>query len=202
MTSLRMPSLCIDVDNVIARTDELMRHVIRDFTGGRVNFDYEHIVEFDYRKCKDATGQTIAKNDWKKIHELFSDPCYLWKIQPWPGVQNHLKRLARSFDIHLATSRLAKARRTTIEWLEYHEFPPHGLHFVTSGDKHIYFGKCIAAIEDHYEQAVEFAKSGTPCFLLEHSWNRDKPKMKNLTWVKSWKDLTRQLLALPTNSCT
>ena len=193
-----MRSICIDVDNVIARTDEVMRQVIHDFTGGRVNFEYDHIIEFDYCKCKDGNGGTITKSEWEKIHELFSEPRHLWKIQPWPDVQRHLKRLTKQFAIHLATSRLPKARRITIEWLEDYDFPPHDLHFLKHGDKHVSLGKLTAAVEDHYEQAVEFAKSGTPCFLLEHRWNRDKPRLDNLIWVKTWKDLARQLLALAT----
>jgi len=191
-----MQSICIDVDNVIARTDEVMRQVIHDFTGGRVNLEYNHVVEFDYFKCKDRSGENITKSDWKKIHECFSEPRYLWKIQPWPDVQRHLERLSEEFAIHLATSRLPKARRTTIEWLENHDFPSHDLHFLKHGDKHIALGQFTAAVEDHYEQAVGFARSGTPCFILEHPWNRDKPKIKNLIWVKTWEELSRQLLAL------
>lgn len=193
-----MPSICIDIDNVIARTDEVMRHVIHDFTRGRVSFEYDHVVEFDYCKCKDGNGVTITKREWKKIHELFSEPRYLWNIQPWPDVQRYLERLAKTFDIHLATSRLPKARRITIEWLENHNFPPHDLHFLKHGDKHVSLGKFVAAVEDHYEQAVEFAKSGTPCFILEHPWNRNKPKTKDLIWVKGWRELSQKLLALAT----
>lgn len=191
-----MPSVCIDIDNVIARTDEVMRQVIHEFTDGRVKFKYNNIVEFDYCKCKDGNGETITKDEWKKIHEVFSEPRYLWKIQPWPDVQRHLKRLTKEFAIHLATSRLPKARRITIEWLENHGFPSHDLHFLKHGHKHVSLGNFIAAVEDHYEQAVDFAKLGIPCFLLEHPWNRGKPRMQNLYWVKGWPQLSKQLLAL------
>ena len=70
--------LCIDIDNVIARTDEVMRRVIRDFTQGRVDFEYEHILAFNYHECHDANGCTITKEEWKGIHDLFSEPRYLW----------------------------------------------------------------------------------------------------------------------------
>lgn len=195
-----MPSICIDIDNVIAMTDEIMRRVIRDFTRERVCFEYDHIVEFDYWKCRDEDGAKITEREWKRIHELFSEPHYLRKIQPWPDVQRYLKRLTKKFDIHLATSRLPKARGMTIEWLEKQRFPSHYLHFVKHGYKHVSLGKLTAAVEDDYEQAVGFAKSGTPCFLLEHPWNLNKPPFENLFWVKSWPELTKRLLALSQES--
>jgi 5'(3')-deoxyribonucleotidase len=191
-----MSSLCIDIDNVLARTDEVMRRVICDFTNGRVNFKYEQIIQFDYWKCKDGTGCTVTKNEWNSIHELFSEPRYLWMVQPEPGVQDCLKLLAAKFDIHLATSRLPKARRQTIEWLDNHGFPPHDLHFLKHGEKHVSLGKFAAAVEDHYEQAVEFANCGTPSFLLQHPWNRGKPQADKLKWVNDWSDLTKQLVSL------
>ena len=77
-----MPAVCIDIDNVLARTDEVMREVIYEYTHGRVKFDYRHIVEFEYWKCKDQSGNSITKKQWTKIHELFSEPRYLWKVLP------------------------------------------------------------------------------------------------------------------------
>ena len=40
--------LCVDIDNVVAATDEVMRCVIREYTRGRVDLSYEDVVEFDY----------------------------------------------------------------------------------------------------------------------------------------------------------
>lgn len=188
--------LCIDIDNVIAQTDAIMRRVIHDCTGGRVKLDYTHILEFDYYKCVDAQQGCITKDEWAGIHDVFSEPRYLWLIQPVQGVQEHLHRLSTVFDIHLATSRLPKARRTTIEWLEAYRFPPHDLHFLKHGEKHASLGKFVAAVEDHYEQAVELARSGIPCYVLEHPWNREKPAVSNVYRVKDWPELTEQLLAL------
>src|SRR5262245_7093649 len=188
--------LCIDIDNVIAQTDEVIRRVICDFTGGRVNLDYIHIVEFDYHKCMDSNSCSITEDEWKSIHDLFSEPRYLWTIQPVEGVQDCLRTLGEMFDIHLATSRLMKARGTTIEWLKYYKFPPHDLHFIRHGEKHVSLGKFVAAVEDHYEQAIEFAKSSTLCYLVEHPWNRNKPPVKNVHWTKGWSELSKQLLDL------
>jgi uncharacterized HAD superfamily protein len=196
MTKARKGRLCIDIDNVIARTDEVMRQVIREFTDGRVDLDYNDIIEFDYHKCIDRNGRNITKGEWKSIHDLFSEPRYLWTIQPEEGVHDHLVKLSGKFDIHFTTSRLPRARRTTIEWLENYDFPAHDLHFLKHGEKHSSLGQFIAAVEDHYEQAIEFAKSGTPCYILEHPWNRAKPVIADVHWVKNWSALAPQLLAL------
>jgi len=51
-------------------------------------------------------------------------------------------------------------------------------------------------VEDDYEQAKAFVESGSPAFLIDHPWNRTKPKLPKLEWVKDWKELTNRLLAL------
>ncbi len=158
------PRLCIDIDNVLARTDEVMRRVIRAHTAGRVDLCYEEVQEFDYCRCKDARGHSITKEEWQEIHALFSEPRYLWLIQPVDGVQDCLRGLNEKYELHLATARLPEARRTTIEWLEAHDFPPHSLHFLRHGEKHLSLGEFAAGVEDDRAQAEAFANSGTPCY--------------------------------------
>jgi uncharacterized HAD superfamily protein len=186
--------LCIDSDNVLAQTDEVMRRVIRDYTQGRVNLEPQHITNFDYDRCKDKQNCGITAEQWRDVHALFSEPRYLWCIQPVPGVQECLKALGKRFDLHLATSRLPKARRVTVEWLEAHDFPPHDLHFLKHKEKHFSLGRFAAAVEDHYEQAVEFAKTGTPSYLIEHPWNRGREAVEMVEWVDGWQKLTALLL--------
>jgi FMN phosphatase YigB (HAD superfamily) len=118
-----------DIDNVIAQTDKVMRRVIADYTGGRVRLCREDIKEFDYYKCQDATGNSITKQDWNPIHELFSKRRYLRLIQPFPGAIEGLHQLAKIARLHLVTTRLPQARRPTVKWLDYYGFPPHDLHF-------------------------------------------------------------------------
>jgi uncharacterized HAD superfamily protein len=194
---LRMKHFCIDIDNVVARTDEVMRQVIEEYTGGRVRLAYEHIKEFNYHECKDDRGNSITREDWRKVHELFSEPRYLWLIQPVSGAVEGLRQLADRSTVHFATSRLPKARRTTVEWLENHSFPPHDLHFLKHGEKHASLRPFTAAVEDDYEQGVAFATLGeTPCFLLRHPWNQTKPVVDGVQWVDTWPELIECLLAL------
>jgi uncharacterized HAD superfamily protein len=186
--------LCIDIDNVLAETDIVMRRVIRAFTKGDVDLEYTDVREFDYDKCRDCDGHSITREQWHNVHDRFSKPSTLLSIQPVPGVQRHLARLSSKFELHLATSRLRSARAATIKWLDVHGFPEHDLHFLKHGQKHAVLGRFAAAIEDHYEQAAALAACGTPAFLLEHPWNKGKPKAENVAWVKSWPQLIRILL--------
>jgi predicted RNA-binding protein with RPS1 domain len=59
---------CLDIDNVIAQTDEVMRRVIEEYTGGRVRLSYEGIKEFNYYECRDARGNNITREQWTQVH--------------------------------------------------------------------------------------------------------------------------------------
>jgi len=155
-----MKNFCIDIDNVIARTDEIMRRVIAEFTSDRVQLAYEDVQEYNYFACKDQSGNSISEEEWHHIHDLFSEPRYLWLIQPFPGAVEGLRQLERVGTIHFATSRLAKARRVTVEWLDNHKFPPHHLHFLKYGQKHATLRSFSAAVEDEYDQGKAFAEVG------------------------------------------
>lgn len=193
MSKLR---LCIDVDNVVARTDEVMRQVIREYTGGRVDLARTDIREFNYWECSDGQEHSITRDEWSEIHELFSEPRYLWLIQPVEDVQQYLEQLSAEYALHLATARLPKARRTTVEWLESHRFPPHSLHFLRHGEKHLSLGKFHAAVEDDRSQAEAFAASGTRCYLLAHPWNILEGQHPMIERVADWTQLLERLLAL------
>ena len=185
--------LCIDIDNVIAATDVVMREVISSLTAGRVVLRRADVKHFDYWRCADSRGQAIDRTEWTEIHALFSTPRYLWQVEPIEGAREGLQELSQAYDLHLVTSRLPEARRTTIEWLEYYRFPNHGLHFVTYGEKHVIFEGFQAAVEDDYSQAIEFARSGVECCLLAHPWNENKPESDGIRRAKSWGEIVTYL---------
>ena len=189
--------ICIDIDNVIAQTDEVIRAIIKDVTSGRVDYDYRDIRTYNYYECVDGAGAGLTRDEWRTVHHIFSGPDYLMKVEPFEGVQGHLRELGRAFEIHLATSRLHQARRGTIDWLERHGFPtPYDLHFLKSGEKHASLARFFAAVEDHYEQAVSFANAQTKCYLLLHPWNEGRPAIEGIHWVRDWPELTARLLRL------
>jgi len=189
--------MCIDIDNVVARTDEVMRKLISDFTGGRVDLRYEDVDNFNYWQCRDGNGNSISKAEWKSIHDVFSQPENLQLVKPVEGVQNHLRKLSNCFSLHLATSRLPRARKATVEWLEKHNFPSHALHFTQHGEKHVSLGNFIASIEDDLEQAEAFANHGIMMsYVVAHPWNASLEERRNLRRVTNWDELVDSLLRL------
>ena len=181
--------LCIDIDNVLAQSDEVMRRVIIEVTEGRVKLSYNDIRSFNYYECKDSDGNRISKDEWATVHSQFSEAANIRSIHLFPGVQEHLQRLVDIYDLHFVTSRLGKARQATVEWLEVNRFPMHSLHFVDHREKHSVLTNFDGAIEDDYDQAKEFAIVGTPTYLMRHPWNSDRAKMANLRWVDNWNEL-------------
>lgn len=185
---------CIDIDNTIAQSDVVMRRVIADVTNGRVQLEYDDIVTFNYYECRDSKGNRITKTEWTAVHNRYSDPDYLLAVEPLLGALEGLRKLAECGTIHLATSRLPKARKTTIDWLERHGFPDHDLHFLRHGEKHAALKRFTAAVEDDYDQAAAFTYTGeTPCFLIRHPWNRSRYPLRGVSWVADWAELMESL---------
>jgi uncharacterized HAD superfamily protein len=96
------------------------------------------------------------------------------------------------YELHLVTSRKDQARIPTIRWLEKYGFPDHGLHFVKHREKHLVLGKFSAAIEDDLQQAIDFAKTGTPVYLIAHPWNVTA-NTDGVFRAKDWKEISEQL---------
>jgi len=186
--------LCIDIDNVIALTDKVMRSIIFRYTSGRVNLNYEDIIDFDYCKAVDPKGNSITKNEWIDIHCLFSLPQNLSRIKPYSNIQTHLSILSTRYNIHLVTSRLKSGWFATLQWLERHHVPYDGIHFVKHLEKHIVLGNADAIIEDDFQQALYFAESGINAYIIEHPWNIGRPGRENMFWVTGWENLIKKLM--------
>lgn len=189
-----MAAICIDIDNVIARTDEVMRQVIREHSKDHIDLAYEDVVCFDYWMCRDAIGRRFDKREWAKIHEEFTRH-HLLRIEPFDNVMEHLERIAERFDIHLATSRLPKGWKHTLQWLKKHEIPYSEIHQVNHGGKHLIGQSFVAAIEDDREQAYAFYSKGVRGFLLAHPWNHIGPHSP-LSRLANWGELAGEILAL------
>lgn len=188
------PIICIDIDNVVAQTDEVMRSVIRTHSCRGVDLRYEDVVCFDYWLCRDANGRRIDRNEWTLIHEEFTSN-HLMRIEPFEGVVEHLNRLANTFDIHLVTSRLGHGRKATREWLEKHSIPHDHLHFAQHGEKHLLDEAFAAAVEDDREQAIAFFASGIPAYLMAHPWN-SVGSHNPIDRLNSWEEISGALLTL------
>jgi cytidine deaminase len=196
------PRLCIDIDNVIAETDVVMRKIIREYTQGRVRLRYEDITEFDYRNCADSAGEKLRRgnpscgilDEWHAVHDLFSGRVS--EVEPYPDIRQILSQLSQTFELHLATSRLYGARAGTVAWLLEHGFPEDvRLHFLLSGEKHLSIGRFFAAVEDELDQAIASAKAGIHSFVRAHPWN-SAGENTLLHRYATWEEIVPALLAL------
>ena len=185
-------SICIDIDNVVAKTDEVMRSVIRANSRRGVDLRYEDVVCFDYWLCRDSEGRRIDRDEWGLIHEEFTSN-HLTRISPFDGIQEHLRLLARKFEIHLATSRLEHGHEATREWLETYSIPHDHLHFVRHGEKHLLDQELVAIIEDDREQAIACFASGIPAYLIAHPWNT-VGQHSPIKRIAGWEEITKDLL--------
>ena len=125
---------CIDIDNTIAQTDKVMRELIAEVTEQRVQLNHEDIVTFNYYECRDGRGNRISKEEWNEVHDRFSESENVMRIEPITDAVEGLRQIAEHGHVHLATSRLRKARAATVQWLDHHGFPDHDLHFLRHGE--------------------------------------------------------------------
>lgn len=186
------PSICVDIDNVIARTDEVMREVIKLCSKDQVDLRYEDIVEFDYWECVDRHGRSFCKAEWHGIHLEFTRN-HIHRIQPFDKVREHLLQLAQKFEIHIATSRLSEGHDATREWLLTHKIPFTRLHFVDHRKKHLISEPFLAAIEDDRDQALLFQGRNVRAFLLAHPWNALESGSQIIR-VDQWPALLQRLI--------
>lgn len=184
--------LCIDIDNVVADTDTVMRAIIRKHTTGRVDLRYENICRFEYELCRDDRGQAIDSDTWETVHnDLFSIPEVVIGIRPIATAQHAIGILVASgFEIEFVTSRQPKVHDATAAWLKTHfGHVSYSLRFATHRQKHLN-SSYFASIEDDLEQALLFVgltqdlscpdelqqiKASQPkvehSFILAHPWN-------------------------------
>jgi len=190
-------ALGIDVDNVLSETDVEIRRLIQIHTKGRVNYEYEDVVNFDYWRCADRSGNAVTSDEWRTVHREFSRGECIASLPPYRDAQASLKILSSRFDLHLVTSRLPEASEPTREWLRLHDFPPCTLHLVPHRRKHDVNVDFCAIIEVDYDQGMEFASRGVSVYLMKHPWNQDRAPQAGVVWVNGWRDIVKAVLGEP-----
>lgn len=187
--------LVVDIDNVVAQTDEVMRDVIKSRSREGVDLRYEDVKHFNYWECADSKGRQITKDEWNStIHPAFSEQANILRIEPYSNIEGFLHTLIEAdYAVHLVTSRLKQARIPTILWLEEHQLPHSALHFVEHGTKHVVFRTCVAVIEDDLDQARKFAERETRTYLLAYPWN-DCNAINGILRVRNWDEIVDDLV--------
>lgn len=169
-----------------------MRRLICSVSCGRVNLDHEDVICYEYWKCRDADGNRLTSDEWKKAVSDFHREGLLDAL-PLTGAIAQLKRLREVFEIYLVTSRDSATAALTKSWLTQHEIPHDRLHFVLHGEKHRLPVKFSYAIEDDREQAYAFCSIGVPAIVLSQPWN-NVDRHSPIERLPDWKAIATRLL--------
>ena len=187
-----MPLLSIDIDNVLSDTDTVIRQVAYDHTNGRVRLDYEDVVAFDYRECKDKRGNSMSTPEWNAIHDAVM-VNHAAEFAPLDGAIDAVTRLADHFNLLIVTSRPQHVAEITQRWLATQGFPDHELLFSEPGGKHVAGPKPDFAVDDDREQAYAFHFADVRAILFAHPWNKVGP-YSPIERVGDWEQICEILL--------
>jgi uncharacterized HAD superfamily protein len=175
-------SIGIDIDNVIARTDEKIRQLIKDTCG--IGLVQEEITEYSYHKCG------ISRQQEDNILEIFHNTeCE--NVGLLRDAKKALCFLKEKYRIVIVTSRYVSSREATERWLKTKKIDYDSLIF--ENNKHKTNFKFAYFVEDRWKHALELANTGTKVLLFDYPWNRDRPEHPNIKRVNSWKEVVKIL---------
>ena len=175
--------LGVDLDNVLAHTDPLIRRLIEEMFG--IHLGQRDIIHFDYWRCGITMEQDHAVFD--RFHN--SDCATVAVID---GAVNALLSLHDGFEIHIVTGRPPSTERSTLDWLEAHGIPYDELDFRKRKEESRF--NFDAFVDDHRETGYALAGRGVCSFLFDYPWNQPDPiDPANLIRVMSWKEIQAHL---------
>ncbi len=180
------PIFGVDLDNVLALTDPLIRRLIKEMFG--VRLEQRDLVHFDYWRC----GIT-KKQEQLVFARFYKTECAI--VSSVNEAVDALQYLHNRFEIHIITGRPPKTKRLTMSWLKKYNIPYDELDFLQHKNESRVSFK--AFVDDHRETAYDMAGRGVHSFLLDYPWNQpESVDPPNLIRVKSWKAIRRYLESL------
>lgn len=179
-------SFGVDIDNVICKTDQTIRFLIKKRYG--IDVKQEDVTQFDYCKCKNIP--LTEEQGCVILDEFHNSACR--HVKPMDGAKEALLMLRRnSHYIYLITSRDEVAKRYTEEWLKENNIRYDELIFST--DKHNLGNLFDYLVEDSSARAKKMAHSGDRVFLIDYPWNRRLRRHPNILRVKGWDEIVSLL---------
>lgn len=175
-------SFGVDIDNVVSKTDETIRLLIRRRYG--IDVKRGDVTQFDYHKCKHIplTKQQVSA----VLEEFHHSACR--DVGIVHGAKEALFTLhASSHRICLVTSRHAVAKKSTRKWLNERAICYDELVFSKHKDSLV--GRIDYFVEDNGAVAKRLAGLGGRVFLLSYPWNRRSRKHPNILRVRGWGDI-------------
>lgn len=180
--------LGVDLDNVLAQTDYLIRELIKKMFN--IRLEQHDIVKFNYWQCG------ISKTQNQTVLARFHDVECI-KVKPIKLAVQTLQSLRNNCKIYVITSRPPATRKLTIRWLKAYKIPYYKLiHRKFKRQSRVNFD---AFVEDNRQTAYSMARRGVRSFLLDYPWNQaNLVDPSNLFRVKSWQEIRDYLYKLTT----
>lgn len=193
-SSVASGTVAVDIDNVIADTDPLIRGIIRSMCG--VSLAREDIVQFAYSEALVAKG--LDRREAKRVEDealwVFHDKACA-EATPVDGAIDALNALSNAgLSIVVVTCRLRSCEGLTRVWLRQAGVPYDKLLFV--GEKAERCLEWAVLVEDAAHHALAVAERGVPICLLNHPWNRSLAPHPLILRADSWRQATGLILSL------
>ncbi len=180
-TDRRKP-IGVDIDNVLAATDPLIRQLIQQFYG--ISAPQSAITTWRY-----SASLPITPENEDFIFTWFHAQAYP-RLRLLKGARQSLAVLSLSYKIYLITSRPQTLEAGTIQWLRRKRIPYDQLFFLP--DKTILAPRLAFVLEDNLDTSLAIAALGVPVYLFDYPWNRHPPTA-NIFRVTSWRDFMQKL---------
>lgn len=173
----------VDLDNVLARTDDKVRELITVYFG--VKSSQSQITRWNYHE-----NLPISKEQEAFIFDEFHGH-HLLEVQPVEGARREMFALSRSNQLWIVTQRPHYTELDTGLWLCRNEIPYDKLVF--SINKADIADQLRVLIDDNPETAFAVARKGTQVFLFDYPWNRYVGESEGITRIYNWPQITARL---------
>ena len=195
-----------DMDDILCETAATLCRVAAEKFGVRVR--YEEVRNFDLQQTFGLTEDQM-KDFMRAAHE----PSCLLSYPETPGAVAELKSLvAAGHDVEIVTGRPATSHAATEAWLRAAGLGAlpvtyvnkYGRRFSQDGDAPEMV-PLADLLKRHYDVAIDdsplilsalAAWTKTRVLVFDRPWNRDFALAPNMTRVKSWADILREISLL------
>ena len=191
-----MPTIYVDMDDVIAESTATFIHIARREFGKKVAF--EEIRSFNLQQ---SFG--LSDDEYERLFEVAHRPEAILRFDLMRGAVEVLRNWeALGYTIAIVTGRLTVAWESSQEWLRRNQVPYHSFTMVNKYgregcDDNIAISleelsrrQFCLAVEDSAMMARHLSGTmGVPVALMDRPWNQDAVLNGKVTRYRSWSDI-------------
>jgi uncharacterized HAD superfamily protein len=193
-----LPSIYVDLDDVIAKTTCHYVDVLKHEFGRTV--DFEAITSFNLQE-----SFSLSDSEYEHFFSLVHEPEIILGLEPIDGAVNILNKwVEQGYEISVVTGRLTSTYDSSLQWLRENEVPFDSFIMVDKYsrpvvDRNIAISlerfsemEFIIAIEDSIDM-VNFInrKMKSPVILFDRPWNRNGFLKSDIRRYKTWEEIGR-----------